>query len=91
MNIEAKLGLDVFKLDKERHITIHTDICNAICENKACLYVCPAHLYSLDDKGDNTVNWEGCLECGSCLIACEHRALDWHYPRGGFGVQYRMG
>ena len=53
IDIEAKLGLDVFKLDKERHITIHTDICNAICENKACLYVCPAHLYSLDDQGDN--------------------------------------
>ena len=37
-----------------------------------------------------TVNWEGCLECGTCLICCDDRALTWTYPRGGFGVQYRM-
>ena len=29
MNIDAKLGLDVFKLDKEPHIVIHDDMCAA--------------------------------------------------------------
>ena len=27
MNIDAKLGLDVFKLDKEPHIVIDDDVC----------------------------------------------------------------
>ena len=44
----------------------------------------------LNDEGDVVVNWEGCLECGSCLICCDDRALAWHYPRGESGVQYRM-
>ena len=91
MSIEAKLGLDVFKLDKERHITINTEVCNAVCTNRTCLYVCPAGLYTVDDQGSIVVNWEGCLECGTCQMSCDHRALSWHYPRGEFGVQYRMG
>jgi len=49
-----------------------------------------ADLYELDDQGTMTVNWEGCLECGTCLICCDHRALTWTYPSGPFGVQYRM-
>jgi ferredoxin like protein len=91
MSIEAKLGLDAFKLDKERHITIDNEVCRATCTIKACLWVCPAGLYSVDDEGNHVVNWEGCLECGTCLISCDHRALTWTYPRGEFGVQYRMG
>ena len=90
LTIEAKLGLDVFKIDKERHITIDVEVCRTVCTNKYCLWVCPADLYEIDDQGNNTVNWEGCLECGTCLICCEHDALEWTYPRGEFGVQYRM-
>lgn len=91
MSIEAKLGLDVFKIDKERHITIDTEKCRNECTVKACLWVCPANLYTIDDQGNNTVNFEGCLECGTCLICCDQGALEWHYPRGEYGVQYRMG
>ncbi len=45
MKIDAKLGLDVFKLDKEPHIVIDTDVCKAVCKDEACIYVCPADLY----------------------------------------------
>jgi ferredoxin like protein len=89
MNIETKLGYNVFKIDKERHITINTDICNTKCTDKTCLYICPALLYKLDDEGDTIVDWEGCLECGTCLLACEPGAIEWNYPRGEYGVQYR--
>jgi ferredoxin like protein len=51
--------------------------------------VCPADLYDLNETGEVVVNWEGCLECGTCMICCELGALSWHYPRSGFGVQYR--
>jgi len=90
VDIDAKLGLDVFKLDKEPHIVIEQDLCATVCTNRACLYVCPADLYELDDEKRMTVNWEGCLECGTCMICCEPKALTWTYPRSQTGVQYRM-
>lgn len=90
MSIDAKLGLNVFKLDEEPHIVIDRQTCREVCTKKVCLTVCPADLYELSDEGDVVVNWEGCLECGTCYLCCDARALDWHYPRGGMGVQYRM-
>jgi ferredoxin like protein len=91
MNIEAKLGLDVFKIDAEPHIVIDQGICQAKCQPRYCLHICPASLYKLDKQGKMRVDYEGCLECGACFIACRHEALTWHYPRAGFGVQYRFG
>ncbi len=91
MNIEAKLGLDVFKIDTESHIVINQEICQTECQVRYCLHVCPAELYILDKQGQVQVNHEGCLECGTCLIACCHDALMWHYSQAGFGVQYRFG
>jgi ferredoxin like protein len=92
LNIEAKLGLDVFQVDGEQpHIRIDQAICQTRCAIRYCLHVCPAHLYTLNDAGQVSVNYEGCLECGTCWIACQHEALTWQYPRAGYGVQYRFG
>ena len=49
--------------------------CRTVCMRRACLQVCPADLYELNDQGDMTVNWEGCLECGTCLICCDQEAV----------------
>ena len=91
MNLDAKLGLNVFAIDKQPHIVIHQDKCDSLCRVRHCLYVCPAKLYNRDAAGQMHVNFEGCLECGTCMIACEPQALEWQYPRAGFGVQYRFG
>ncbi len=91
MNVESKLGLDVFKIDTEPHIIIDQEICRAKCQVRYCLHVCPAELYTVGEQGEIQVNFEGCLECGTCHIACPHDALAWHYPRAGHGVQYRFG
>ena len=91
MDIDAKLGLNVFKIDGEPHILINEGICRAECEIRYCLHVCPANLYTLSKQDELQVKYEGCLECGTCLIACANGALTWHYPRAGFGVQYRFG
>jgi ferredoxin like protein len=91
VNIEAKLGLNVFKIDPESHIIIDQEICQAQCQRRPCLHVCPANVYALDPEGRVQAGYEGCLECGTCLIACPHEALTWHYPNAGFGVQYRFG
>ena len=92
LNIEAKLGWDVFQVDSEQpHIVVNHEICQTRCTVRYCLHVCPANLYSLDEQGRVLVNYEGCLECGTCFIACRDDALTWHYPRAGYGVQYRFG
>jgi ferredoxin like protein len=36
-------------------------------------------------------DYAGCLECGSCFAVAAPGAIQWHYPRGGFGVNYRQG
>ena len=36
------------------------------------------------------VVYENCLECGTCYVICEKKALDWTYPRGGYGVCFRL-
>ena len=91
MNIEAKLGLNVFKLDTESHISINQEICQAECQIRYCLHVCPANVYTLDREGHVQAEHEGCLECGTCLVARSLGALTWHYPQAGFGIQYRFG
>jgi ferredoxin like protein len=92
MNIETKLGLDVFQIDREQpHIQIDQEVCQSRCTIRFCLHVCPANLYTLNEQGEVVVDSEGCLECGTCFIACREEALTWHYPRAGYGVQYRFG
>ena len=91
MNIEAKLGLNVFKIGTESHITINQQVCQAECQKRPCLHICPAEVYTLDREGRIQAEYEGCLECGTCLIACPFEALSWQYPNAGFGVQYRFG
>ncbi len=91
MSIPEKLAIDKFELDEGHpHIIINHDVCRKLCKNKACLFVCPAKLYS-EQNGDVIVEWAGCLECGTCQVACEPQALAWEYPRGGFGIHYRYG
>jgi ferredoxin like protein len=90
VRVDAKLAQNLFKLDKQAHIIVDQRICATSCSNRACVRVCPADLYGLDDRGEMVVNWEGCLECGACMISCSNGALSWSYPRGGFGVQYRQ-
>ena len=89
MKVEEKLGRNVFKVDKEVHIKINHEICRMKCKAKYCVFVCPAKVYSLGPEGDIHLTPDGCLECGACVIACLEEALSWHYPRAGFGVQYR--
>lgn len=89
--IETKLGWDVFKLGAEAHIVIEQEICQTVCQTQPCLHICPAELYTLNAEDEIIVDYEGCLECGTCLIACPHDALTWNYPGGSSGVQYRFG
>lgn len=88
VNIDDKLYMDRYNVDIHPHLAVkNQDICKK-CESKSCTTFCPARVYEW--KNDRIiVGFEGCLECGACRIGCPHDNIDWKYPRGGFGVQFR--
>ena len=93
MNVEQKLSLDKFTVDEGHpHIVIHPEQMDEAAL-KALTVVCPAGLYTLDDKGRMVFEFAGCLECGTCRVAVAHipGAMEWDHPRASFGVQYRCG
>ncbi len=90
VNIKDKLALDTFKPAKESHLKLNQELCRG-CKVRCCLFVCPARVYTMDRQSEIHIEFEACLECGTCLIACPHNAIQWNYPQGGFGVQFRYG
>lgn len=94
MKLEDKLFMDRYVVDEEyAHLKIKKpEVCEG-CEKKACTYACPAGVYTWDETGKRIdVAYADCLECGTCRIVCrEHDNIDWNYPRGGYGVQFKFG
>lgn len=64
IGLKAKLGLDVFKEDKEFHIKITAGKEKDSRLRKAII-VCPAGLYSENENGEVVISVDGCLECGT--------------------------
>ena len=91
MNIEDKLFVNSFKVNANQpHLKIRDRSMCKKCVKKPCLFVCPVKNYK-KPNGTVELSWEGCLECGSCRIACKRGAIEWNYPQGGFGIKYRYG
>lgn len=88
--LREKLFRTRFKPDTESHLRVDQEKCGS-CEERACLMVCPAEVYTEGEDGFIVVGFEGCLECGTCRIACTAEAIEWINPKGGFGVCYRFG
>lgn len=88
--LKAKLGLNVFKHGAHPHIKIKEGM-ERDQRLKRAILVCPAGLYSLNEAGEVEFTIDGCLECGTCRLACGTEVLEWSYPAGGSGVQYRFG
>jgi len=90
--IEDKLYVVQYHHAKESHITVDQDICRNCGIDRICLTICPARVYEQhEDGGEIVVNYENCLECGTCWVACTEGAIDWRNPQGGFGVRFRNG
>ncbi len=91
MRLEDKLFLVKFKGDKVSHLNILSPEPCHKCTRKQCTYVCPGECYKWENDRI-IIAYEGCLECGTCRIAChEFNNIDWVYPLGGYGVSYRFG
>lgn len=91
--IERKLALNTYNVDSERaHIRIIDNQVCLSCIRQQCINCCPATCYAPQDDGTVLFSYEGCVECGTCRIVCnEFDNIEWTYPRGGFGIQYRLG
>lgn len=93
MNVEQKLSIDKLNVDEGHpHIVMHLEKMDLEIQ-RILTIVCPAGLYTLDNKGRMAFEFAGCLECGTCRVAVAHKkgALDWAHPRPSFGVEYRCG
>ena len=89
VNIDDKLYLNRYVVDNIPHLKIiDSKICKT-CKAKSCLTFCPAGVYKLEDN-NLSLSYEGCLECGACRIACCNNNIEWNYPRGGYGIAYRL-
>lgn len=88
-SLEDKLYTTKFTPDTKSHLHPVQEKCR-ICKTKICTIICPAGVYEWDGT-KLIVNYENCLECGACKIACEQCSLGWEYPRGNKGVTYKFG
>jgi ferredoxin like protein len=89
---DEALALDTFDVHGGHpHLRIRDAAVCLRCEAKECTFACPAENYRVEDDGRVSLQWEGCLECGTCRVICPHANVCWKYPDGGYGVRYRYG
>ncbi len=89
VNIEDRLYLNRYAANTVSHLSIKDQTVCAKCKEKPCTDFCPAHVYEWKE-GRIVAGFEGCLECGACRIGCCHDNIEWRFPRGGNGVQFRL-
>lgn len=91
MNLDKKLYTLKYSPDTVSHLNPDNSKCK-ICISRNCTYICPAGVYEWnEEKQELIINYENCLECGACRIACEHKCIDWQYPKGTKGVTFKLG
>ncbi|AEE96939.1 ferredoxin family protein [Mahella australiensis] len=87
---ENPLKYTVIKPYKESHISIRDQgICASRCENKPCTYYCPSRVYCWSDNAIQ-VDYMRCIECKACPFGCPYGNIEWHYPKAGYGVIYKI-
>jgi ferredoxin like protein len=92
LTVSERLACNRFVLDEsEPHIVINQVVAKVTGTAERIIAICPAKVYSWAADGTVAVEYAACLECGTCLAVADPGALEWHYPRGGFGVQFREG
>jgi ferredoxin like protein len=91
VNIDEILDCVSFQVDREPHIVLDARLC-VECDHRGCASACPARCYTWsEEERKMDFVYDGCLECGTCYVVCDRGAFTrWRYPRGGFGVSYRM-
>ncbi|MCL2529384.1 MAG: 4Fe-4S dicluster domain-containing protein [Coriobacteriia bacterium] len=91
VNIDEYLALNKFDVDEE---TAHIELVENpdMTEFLKLVRVCPAGLYRISEDGKTSFDYAGCLECGTCRIACRDTIIQkWIYPSSTKGIEYRYG
>lgn len=90
-NTDEYLSLNKYEVDETNaHIELVDDPDDN--EFQKLVLVCPAALYKVDEEGRKSFDYAGCLECGTCRIACRDTILKkWENPQPTMGVEYRYG
>ena len=97
LSLADRLGLVNYRNQEQQettpHIQVDTSICNNQCSHHCTIYVCPAQCYKYNNKGEVIFQVEDCIECGTCLYACDQKAVRWDYPdpEKGKGVDWLFG
>ena len=81
-------------ISKKTHIVLAEDDGSEAYDEEflKLVRVCPAALYKIDEDGAKSFDYAGCLECGTCRIACEGTIVEkWVNPGPTMGVEYRFG
>ena len=91
VNVDEYLSVNKYEVDEEcAHIELVEDPSDA--EFDKLIMVCPAALYKRDADGVKSFDYAGCLECGTCRIACGDTIIaKWQNPGPTMGVEYRFG
>lgn len=88
-SIQDKLTTIKYNCDNKAHLVVDNKKC-AKCKSKVCTKICPAGVYEMDENlNEIIVQYENCLECGACRIACPKNAINWEYPKAGCGVIFK--
>lgn len=94
VNMDELLAENRYEVDEANaHIELSGDPNDLSDEEFGKLVrVCPAGLYKQGDDGSRHFDYAGCLECGTCRIACEGTIVKkWENPASLMGVVYRYG
>ena len=91
VNVDEYLSLNKYEVDEENaHIELVDDPDDE--EFDKLVLLCPAGLYRRDENGNKSFDYAGCLECGTCRIACGDTIIKkWENPQPSMGVEYRYG
>ena len=88
-SIQDKLATVKYNCSEKTHLVVNQKKCLK-CKEKICTIICPANVYNVDEvTKETTVQYENCLECGACRIACPYGTIEWEYPESGCGVVYK--
>lgn len=91
VNVDEFLSTNKYEVDEgNAHIELVDDPDDA--EFDKLVLLCPAALYKRDEDGTKSFDYAGCLECGTCRIACGDTIIKkWENPGPTMGVEYRFG
>lgn len=95
VNVDELIGVNKYEVDEDNaHIELGSQDIESLDDDEFAKLVrlCPAALYKVDEDGHKSFDYAGCLECGTCRIACEETIVSkWEQPSPTMGIQYRFG